>query len=229
MTALPRFTPIADHALLVQLAQEVGSEASNAVLALDRALTAAPPKGVVEVVPALVNLLVEFDPMLTDHDTVQRAVEDLLTTASAPLYEGKTHVVEVCYDADLGQDLQAVAEATGLTPEAVINAHLGSEFRVGMYGFAPGYAYLTGLDPRIEVPRKPAALRDIPAGSVIIAGPQCLVTTLKMPTGWSIIGRSPTAILTGDDSRPFLFDLGDKVRFTRIDRTAFDQHNEAQA
>lgn len=229
MTALPRFTPIADHALLVQLAQEVGSEASNAVLALDRALTAAPPKGVIEVVPALVNLLVEFDPMLTDHDTVQRAVEDLLTTASAPLCEGKTHVVEVCYDADLGQDLQAVAEATGLTPEAVINAHLGSEFRVGMYGFAPGYAYLTGLDPRIEVPRKPAALRDIPAGSVIIAGPQCLVTTLKMPTGWSIIGRSPTAILTGDDSRPFLFDLGDKVRFTRIDRAAFDQHNEAQA
>lgn len=229
MTALPRFTPIADHALLVQLAQEVGADASNAVLALDRALAASPPEGVTEVVPALVNLLVEFDPLLTDHDTVQRAVEALLNTAKNTPREGKLHVVEVCYDSDLSQDLQTVAEATGLTPEAVINAHLGSDFHVGMYGFAPGYAYLTGLDPQIEVPRKPAALRDIPAGSVIIAGPQCLITTLKMPTGWSIIGRSPTAILTGNDSRPFLFDVGDKVRFTRIDRATFDQRNGAPA
>ncbi len=91
-----------------------------------------------------------------------------------------------------------------------------------MYGFAPGYAYLTGLDPALHVPRKPAAVRGIPAGSVIIAGAQCLVTTLTMPTGWSILGASPMRLLTDDPTHPFLFDVGDRVRFARIDRASFD-------
>jgi inhibitor of KinA len=64
-------------------------------------------------------------------------------------------------------------------------------------------------------------VRGVAAGSVIIAGPQCLVTTLTMPTGWWIIGRSPTRILTSDPARPFLFDVGDKVRFRRISRAEF--------
>ena len=85
-----------------------------------------------------------------------------------------------------------------------------------MYGFAPGYAYLGGVPDPIQVPRKPVPLRDVPAGSVIIAGPQCLITTLTMPTGWSIIGRSPTRVLTDDPDHPFLFDIGDRVMFERI-------------
>jgi inhibitor of KinA len=92
-----------------------------------------------------------------------------------------------------------------------------------MYGFAPGYAYLAGVPEEIRLPRKQAAVRDISAGSVIIAGPQCLVTTLTMPTGWWIIGRSPTRILRGEDvNRPFLFDVGDRVRFRRISRDVFE-------
>jgi inhibitor of KinA len=103
----------------------------------------------------------------------------------------------------------------------VINAHLAGDFHVLMYGFSPGYAYLSGVPSEIQVPRKAAPVRDVAAGSVIIAGPQCLVTTLTMPTGWSIIGRSPTQILTGDDSHPFLFDVGDSVNFERIDQATF--------
>ena len=68
----------------------------------------------------------------------------------------------------------------------------------------------------IQVPRKTVPVRDIPTGSVIIAGPQCLTTTVKMPTGWSIIGRSDTRIMTDDPDRPFLFDVGDTVTFQRV-------------
>ena len=222
MSTLPRFTPVADHALLVALGDKIGDDSARAVLALDRALAAHPPAGLVEVVPALVNLLVEFDPLVTDHGAVQGAVEALLARPHDTQQNPTLHEVPVCYDSDLGRDLAAVAQATDLEQEAVIAAHLASSFRVGMYGFAPGYAYLTGLDPALQVPRKPAAVRDIPAGSVIIAGPQCLVTTLTMPTGWSILGASPTRVLTGDPARPFLFDVGDQVRFTRIDRATFE-------
>ncbi|AOF92366.1 allophanate hydrolase subunit 1 family protein (plasmid) [Sinorhizobium sp. RAC02] len=104
----------------------------------------------------------------------------------------------------------------------MITAHLAGQYDVFMYGFAPGYAYLAGVPETIRMPRKPAAVRGVPAGSVLIAGPQCLVSTITMPTGWWIIGRSPTRILTGKDERPFLFDVGDRVRLRRISRAEYD-------
>lgn len=215
--AWPTFTPVADHALLVGLGDAISDGTSAAVVALDRALAESPPAGLRECVPALVNLLVEFDPLLTDHRQIREAVERLLARPVAARRPGRLHEVEVCYEGDCAPDLAAVARATGLSVDAVIGWHLQGEYEVRMYGFAPGYAYLSGVPSAIQVPRKPAAVRDIPAGSVIIAGPQCLVTTLTMPTGWSIIGRSPTRILTGDEAAPVLFEVGDRVRFRRID------------
>jgi inhibitor of KinA len=99
---------------------------------------------------------------------------------------------------------------------------LSGDYRVYMYGFAPGYAYLADVPGQIQLPRKSAAVRDVAAGSVLIAGPQCLVTTLTMPSGWWNIGRSSTQILTKDEDRPFLFDVGDRVQFRRIDRALFE-------
>lgn len=217
----PRFTPVADHALLVSLGDTIADATSAAVIALDRALAAAPPEGLLECVPAFVNLLIDFDPLVTDHDQIRAAVERQLEGLPPAPAAGRLCEVEVCYEGVFSPDLNAVAQQAGLSVEAAIECHLRGEYQVRMYGFAPGYAYLSGVPQAIQMPRKPAALRDISAGSVIIAGPQCLVTTLTMPTGWSIIGRSPTRILTGNDDAPFLFEVGDQVRFKRITLTQY--------
>lgn len=223
----PRFKAIADHALLVTFAEDISDAAHGSVLALDAALTAHPPDGMIEIVPAMVNLLVSFDPVVTDHKTIQTHVLGCLGAPISAQPGGITRTVQVCYEGPFSPDLGAVSSATGLTPDAVINAHLAGHFRVLMYGFSPGYAYLSGVPDAIQVPRKPAPVRDVPAGSVIIAGPQCLVTTLTMPTGWSIIGRSPTAIVTGDPDAPFLLDVGDRVTFQRIYASTFAQLDKA--
>lgn len=217
------FKPVADFGLLVIFADALSDQAHASVLALDQALSRDMPEGVTELVPALVNLMVVFDPLKTDHATVQQAVTQRLAQRVQAATAGNTHPVDVCYDAEYAPDLDAVATATGLTAEAVINAHLQGDYRVLMFGFAPGYGYLGGLPDAIQVPRKPAAVPDVPAGSVMIAGPQCLVTTLKMPTGWSVIGRSPTPILTQDETNPVLFGVGDHLRFNRISRAEFDR------
>lgn len=216
------FLPVADHALMVQLGTEVSEALSAQVVALDRAIAAAGIEGVQETVPAFVNLLVEFDPLVTDHATLQAQITGCAERAEVRDNAGTLHEVPVCYDADLAPDLAAVAEARGISEEEAIALHLSGDYRVGMYGFAPGYAYLSGVPEALRVPRKPAPVRGIPRGAVLIAGPQCLVTTLKMPTGWSIIGRSPTEVLCNDPARPFLFDVGDRIKFRRIDRAEFD-------
>lgn len=212
----PRLVPVADRAVLVEFGDAVEEAVHDAVLALDRALNGAPIPGVQEVVPAMVNLLVVFDPLVTDHATVSAALRPLLALRGTAQERVAQHDIPVCYDPSVASDLAAVATARGMTPDAVIAAHLAGDYSVWMYGFAPGYAYLSGTPEPIRLPRKAAPVRGVPAGSVIIAGGQCLITTLTMPTGWWIIGRSPARILTGDPARPFLMDVGDRVRFRRI-------------
>lgn len=219
----PVFRPVADEGLLVEFGDRIERAVHDEVLRLDAALSPLTVPGFVEAVPAYVNILVRFDAMLTDHAAVEAALRALIAAPGAAPSARQVREVRVCYDADLGFDLPRVAEATGLSEEAVIAAHLAGDYRVYMYGFAPGYAYMAGVPEAIRLPRKTAPVRDVAAGSVSIAGPQTLVSTLVMPTGWWVIGRSPTRILDArSQTRPFLFDVGDSVRFVRISRAEYE-------
>lgn len=213
MTGFPQFRPVAEHGLLVEFGDRLDPATHGAVLRLDRGLAAQPFPGFVEAVPAYVNLLVRFDPLVTDHGRVQSALQALLMQPADTAAEGQVRQVDVVYD---GPDLAEVAARTGLSVAQVIKAHLAGRYQVALYGFAPGYAYLSGLPDAIRLPRKEAAVRGVRAGSVIIAAGQCIVTTLTMPTGWWIIGHSPTVILDPAGARPFLFDVGDRVQFRQV-------------
>ena len=212
------YRPIADHAVLVEFGTAISDTVHAQVLALDQALAANPCKGFREATPAFVNLLVDFDPVQTDHAEVEAHLRRLSDQPLTP----RTHAtwdVPVCYEN--APDLAEVARRTGLSTEAVIAAHLGGDYRVFLYGFAPGYAYMGGLPEPLKLDRKATPVRGVPAGQIIIAGTMCLITTLVMPTGWWIIGRTPTRVLTGDDARPFLFDVGDHIRFHRVSEAQF--------
>lgn len=213
MSGFPIFRAVAEHGLLVEFGTRIDDVTHAAVLALDRALAANPFAGFAEAVPAYVNLLVRFDPMVTDLRAVEAALRALIKATPTEGVQGTRRVVDVVYD---GPDLDEVAQRCGLSPEAVIAAHLGGDYQVALYGFAPGYAYLSGVPKAIALPRKEAAVRGVASGSVIIAAGQCIVTTLTMPTGWWIIGHSPTVILDPQGARPFLFDVGDRVAFRRV-------------
>ncbi|SDN88821.1 allophanate hydrolase subunit 1 [Ensifer sp. YR511] len=220
--SFPVFTPVADHSLLIEFGDLIDHRIHARVMQLDRALAAHPFTGFVEAVPAYTSLLLRFDPRSTDHAIAEQAARRLIEDVAATDAGTGLREVRVCYDDEFAPDLQAVAKACSLTTEQVIEAHLSGQYDVFMYGFAPGYAYLAGVPELIRMPRKSAAMRGVSAGSVFIAGQQCLVSTITMPTGWWILGRSPTAILTGDPDKPFLFDVGDRVVFRRITRTEFD-------
>jgi inhibitor of KinA len=206
----PRFLPVADRALMVEFADALNPTAHRAVLALDAALAARPFPGFAEAVPAFVTLLVAFDPLLTDHAAVQAHLETLLSATTEPVLAPTTHTIHTHYT---GPDLAEVARQTGLSPDAVAETHQSGSYQVAMYGFAPGYAYLSGLPAPLHLDRKPAPVRNVPAGTVIIAGGMCLITTLTMPTGWWRIGSTQAKILTDDPDHPFAFAVGDRIRF----------------
>jgi inhibitor of KinA len=72
------------------------------------------------------------------------------------------------------------------------------------------------VDPRIAAPRRSSPRVKVPRGSVAIGAGQTGIYPAETPGGWNLIGRTPVRPYAPDRSQPFLFRLGDRVRFKRI-------------
>ena len=216
-----RVQPVGDTAVLLEFGSAIDPVVFDKILALEAALIADPPPGLVETVAAYVTLLLVFNPLVTDADAIAAAAMRA-QSGVAPRPAATLHRVPMCSEADLAPDLADAADRIGMAPQALLNSFFGCDLRVYMYGFAPGYAYMDGVPTALHLPRKPVPVRSRPAGTIMIAGGQCLITSLPMPTGWWVIGATRTAVLRDDPARPFLLQPGDTVRFVPQSRRAFD-------
>jgi allophanate hydrolase subunit 1 len=110
----------------------------------------------------------------------------------------RTHIVSVRYD---GPDLGDVATHAGLAPDEVVRLHAAGTYRVLFVGFAPGFAYLGGLDRRLACPRRTSPRQRVPAGSVAIGDAYTAVYPSVSPGGWNLIGtalETPRGLAAGD-------------------------------
>jgi KipI family sensor histidine kinase inhibitor len=201
--------PMGDAALLVEVAN------LDAVLALAAAVRAAEWPHVVDVVPGARTVVVAVEPG-TDLAALRRAVVELRVDAVATL-DGPVVEIPVVYE---GPDLAEVAELTGLDADEVVAAHTGTPWRVGFGGFAPGFAYLTGGDPRLRVARRSEPRTSVPAGAVGLAGEFSGVYPRSSPGGWQLIGRTDAVLWDPDRTPPALLSAGAQVQFVARDRTA---------
>jgi KipI family sensor histidine kinase inhibitor len=208
----PLLTRYGERGLLLEL--DEGPDVADEVSAWAETLRAAELTGVVDVVPAARSVLIHCaDPIALQ--TIQRSVNVMqplpFDTRSLP----EPVEVPVTYD---GPDLREVAELSGLSVGDVIRAHLDSSWRVAFAGFAPGFAYLVGGDPRLAVPRRPSPRTRVPAGSVALAAGYSAVYPRSSPGGWRLIGRTDLAVWDLQRDPPALLRTGTPVRFLRADR-----------
>jgi len=61
---------------------------------------------------------------------------------------------------------------------------------------------------------------------VAIAGGQTGIYPKATPGGWNIIGRTPLKPYDAAREEPFLFSVGDDVRFSPMTREAFERSAE---
>jgi KipI family sensor histidine kinase inhibitor len=200
-----RLLPCGGRALLLEL------EDLDAVLGLHAALRDDAPRGVRELVPAARTLLVTFDPAATD---AERLGDALQAVEFSPGAHGEGELVEIPVTYD-GEDLDAVAAHAGLSREEVAERHASGEYVVAFCGFAPGFAYLTGLDERLRVPRRESPRTRVPAGAVAIADAFTAVYPRASPGGWQLIGRSDADLWDVGRDPPARLTPGTCVRFTR--------------
>lgn len=129
-----------------------------------------------------------------------------------PPTAGEAVELLVRYD---GEDLEAVARHSGLDAQEVVARHLRSEWRVAFLGFMPGFAYLTGGDPALRVPRRSSPRERVPPGSVALAGDYCAVYPAASPGGWQLIGTCDAVLFDPARAEPALLRAGQPVRFVR--------------
>src|SRR5262245_55778844 len=142
----------------------------------------------VEIVPGARTVLVDGVPDAA-------ALIGALRTWPAPALpvpnDETTVTIPTRYD---GPDLADVARRWGVTAGEAVDLHSAIEFRVAFCGFAPGFAYLTGLPAHLQVPRLDAPRVAVPAGSVAVAGPYCAVYPNASPGGSRLIGHTDMAL-----------------------------------
>ncbi|MFB8239580.1 allophanate hydrolase subunit 1 [Kitasatospora purpeofusca] len=190
--------------------------------ALHTALLRDPPPGTLELVPAARTVLVRYDPGTTAPDRLAAALRavDLSATADDATRSGTgarsgTVEIPVRYD---GADLPEVAHLCGLTVPEVIARHCAATYRVAFCGFAPGFAYLTGADPALRVPRRTVPRTRVPAGSVALADEFTGVYPRESPGGWQLLGTTGISLWNPEADPPTPLVPGTAVRFTPADR-----------
>lgn len=220
---LPRVVPVGDAAILIELGLDVDPAINDRVLALGALVRGMALEGVVEVVPTYRSLLVHFQPELVDGEALLARLRGLDLEHPGAVPAGRAWTVPVVYGGPFGIDLEAVAERHGLTPEEVVAIHTAKAYRVYMIGFAPGFTYLGGLDPRLHTPRRDNPRLKTPAGSVSVGGIQTGVASVEAPSGWHLLGRTPVRTFHAAREPAILFQAGDTVRFRPIPAEAFEE------
>ena len=220
--------PLGDCAVYVEFSKTLDLEVNATVQRLASAVHARRLPWLRDVVPALGGLALHFDP---DHEALggkpleaAAALVDECLKEGPPKKDevGRTIEVPVCYEPQYGPDLAEVAKLTKI-PAAEIGAlHAAGEYRVLMVGFAPGHAYMSGLDPKLAVPRRASPRPVVPEGAVAIANDQTVVYPYAISGGWSIIGCTPLRVFDAGREEPSLFAAGDRVKFRPISRDEFE-------
>lgn len=173
--------------------------------------------GWTDVAAGMDSVVVQFDAASVDGDTAMRRIADCIAAGIPPLEDtGVLVEIPVVYGGEYGPDFDDVCQSQQLSAEELIALHTAREYLVELIGFTPGFAFVGGLDERLNVPRRPVPRQRVAAGSVGIAGGRTGLYALSVPGGWQIIGRTPSIVWDAKAEPPNSIRAGMRVRFVAI-------------
>ncbi|MCW2762677.1 MAG: sensor histidine kinase inhibitor, KipI family [Marmoricola sp.] len=198
---------VGDQALLLECA---GPDEVRAAYAEARRRQQSGELSCTDIIPAAATLLLDG---LRDLESVRSGLGDWPVELPDDV-EDRLVELAVTYD---GPDLESVARHCGMDVDEVVERHRGTELLVAFCGFAPGFAYLSGLPKELHVPRLEKPRSKVPAGSVGLAGTFTGVYPRSSPGGWQLIARTDERLWDAERDPPALLTPGTRVRFVDSD------------
>lgn len=169
-----------------------------------------------EVIVGRESVTVQFNPL---HLPVQEAVASLSAALTSPNRIERVGqpplVLSLFTDGDHAPDLSACAAANHHSENELIDRIVSSELVVDMIGFAPGFAYIAGVDPTLSGERLAHPRQKTPAGSIGFIKGFLGVYALEGPGGWPIIGHTDFALFDKNAENPVILSPGRKIILKR--------------
>lgn len=203
-----------EAAFVVEFGDTIDEAHGAKVAALAAALEAAAPDGLTEVVPTFRSVLVLFDPDAVTREALVDAMPASLESIERG--EGATWSVPACLDGAVAEDAEEAARGLAITAGELAERFLAATYRVGMYGFAPGTAYLSGLDDALAIARRATPRPPVQKNAIIIAGGMAGIMSVAMPTGWYVIGRVAVRMFDAAADPMVPFAVGDRLTFRGV-------------
>lgn len=208
MSALRAVRPAGEHAVLLDLADDLPPPAAAA------ALHEACPGDLVEAVPGHRTVLAVFTAAPPASDVLAAALVRATDAGPPSPDEGEPFALPVTYD---GEDLDALASELGLSREALVERHREPVYAIAFVGTG-GFPYLTGGDPRVvDVPRRDEPRTRVPAGAVAVAAGYTGVYPSDSPGGWWLLGHTDANLFDPARDPPALLRAGQRVRLRAVD------------
>ena len=223
-----RLLPMGDSAWTVEFGDRIDPQLHAQVLGFLDALEVARKdnaglfSGIVDVVPTFRSLTVHYDPLKSEAEKLGEALVTIAKSAGSVDKVGRHWRLPVCFEEGFSLDLDDLAKAKNMRVDEVITLLTQATFKVYMVGFMPGFPYMGGLPPVLEMPRLANPRKALPARSFGIAGSMCAVYPWESPGGWRILGRTPLSMFSVEEKEsPSLLNSGDRVRLQAIDAKTY--------
>ena len=220
-----RFLFSGDSALVIEFGNEISVDINKKIRKMMDDIKKEDIDGIVELVPTYCSLLINYDVLKIDYNTLVEKLKTFLNNDLETAEGEEVTLVEIptLYNDEFGPDLSYVAEHNKLSKEEVIKIHTGTDYLVYMLGFMPGFTYLGGMSEKIATPRLESPRLQIYPGSVGIAGKQTGMYPSMSPGGWRIIGRTPLKLYNPDSDTPVYISSGDYVRYVSISEEEYNE------
>lgn len=213
---------VGDCALSVEFANEISLETNQKVCAMKMALEKQCIYGVQELIPSYRALLIIYDPLLAEWETIETAIaQSVGALGEVEIPKPVITEIPVLYEGEYAMDIEEIAKLENKTVEEVIRIHSESDYYVYMLGFSPGLPYTARLENPFSFGRRTSPRIRIPGGCVVVQKEQSNITPFPQPCGWNVIGTTPLLMCDYRHETPFLLKAGQWVRYVPIEHAEF--------
>ncbi len=221
-----------ENSIIVYFGSETSDSISNQINAFCIYMKTNYQTYIIDLISSYASVLLIFDVPNISHSEIKRIVRASLakleksSKKSGVSEEKQVITLPVLYGGENGPDLSTIAKNAGISEREVISIHESKPYLVYAIGFAPGFAYLGEVDPKIASPRLETPRQMVPKGAVAIADRQTAVYPAESPGGWNIIGICPMPMFNSLSPPYMPVSVGDTVKFESIDENQFDKIQE---
>ncbi len=212
-----------ENALILYFGDSIDARLPAQISAISQALKTEFGATIISLTPAYTSLHIGYRLRVSERDFSQQITRYLQQHHfNAAQTESRLITIPTYYHPEVGLDLAQLLTQKHLSLAQFIQLHSTRAYLVYAVGFAPGFAFLASVNPKIQTPRLATPRIKIPAGSVGIAGNQTAIYPMNSAGGWRIVARTPLDLsLHNAPENLHKFSVGDRVRFAPIERAEF--------